>query len=165
MMDAQGGLKCVKSKGYLDYTPEQVVEYLSRSDAPKQYDEMFDSGGVVQELSMNVKFAYTCQKGQWPVQGRDYCRLGITRTLPDGKIVMSGFSHEHPNYPPKSKYTRGEIIIGGWIFIPEGKGKTQVLSINQVDPKGSIPKAIVNKAVKKRGFVVMKLSEAMAKYY
>ena len=166
-MDADGGLKSVKSQGVMKYTPEQVIEYLGREDAPKQYDEMYDGHGTLQELSLGTKFAYTTQKGQWPVQGRDFCRLAITRQYPDGTVIMSNFSHEHPDYPPNKKFTRGEIIIGGWILKPDPSNPkhTLAVSVNQVDPKGSIPKSLVNKAIKKRGFVVQKVSEAMNKHF
>lgn len=128
---------------------------------------MYEGQGLIQKLSMNCNFIYTCQKGQWPVQGRDFSLLTMSYEYPDGRIVLTRFSHEHPDYPPNKKYTRGEIINGGWILTPDPKNpnRTFAVLLSQVDPKGSLPKSIVNKAIKKRGFMVKKVAEVMEKHY
>jgi hypothetical protein len=165
-MDAEGGLKCIKGEGMINYSPQEVYEYLSREGVQKDYDDQFAEGGTIEELSMKVKYLFSRFKGVFMVSGRDFCFLGITVHFPDGRIIIAVSSAEHKDCPPVKKYVRAELIIGGWILTPDSddENKTFAQYISQSDLKGNIPKKIVNSVSEKQGLLVHKVNDAMKKY-
>lgn len=94
-MDAPGGLKCIKGEGYINFTAEEIAEYIRRDNVQKDYDDQFAEGGSVKKLSMNSGFVFNRFKGVMFVSGRDFCMLGIKINFPDGKIIIASKSHEH----------------------------------------------------------------------
>lgn len=71
-MDVEGGLKCIKGEGYINYTPKEIAEYLNRDNVQKDYDDQFAEGGTVQQLSMDTSFVFNRFKGVFMVSGRDF---------------------------------------------------------------------------------------------
>ena len=76
-------------------------------------------------------------------------------------------SVEHDDVPEVKKVVRGELIIGGWILDPdpEDEDKCYAYYIVQGDPKGSIPKWVVNMGAKSQGFIPYNINKAMHKHY
>jgi hypothetical protein len=165
-MDMPGGLKCIKGEGYIDFTAEQIAEYVRRDNVQKDYDDQFAEGGTVHNLSMNTGFVFNRFKGVMFISGRDFCMLGITIKFPDGKIIICSKSHEHDDCPPHKKYVRGEVVIGGWILVPDKNdpNRTYAQYISHSDLKGNIPKKIVNNVSEKQGILITKIEEAMKKF-
>lgn len=166
-MDAEGGLKCIKGEGVINYTPDEIAEYLRRENVQKQYDDQFIEGGTVVEYGMNVSVAFNRFKGVMFVSGRDFCMLAITIKLPDGRVVISSRSTTHDDCPPHKKYVRANLKIGGWILTPnkDQPGTTFAQYISQSDLKGNIPKKIVNSVCEKQGLNVSKIENAMKKNF
>lgn len=166
-MDAEGGLKCIKGEGFINYTPKEIAEYLKRENVQKDYDDQFAEGGTVQQLSMETSFVFNRFKGVFMVSGRDFCMLAIRLNMPDGRVIISSTSHEHEDCPPHKKYVRAELIRGGWILTPdkENPSRTFAQYISQSDLKGNIPKSIVNSVAEKQGLLVSKIEQAMKKNF
>lgn len=120
--DVQGGKKCTKGEGFVDFTPTQIFDFLQTPNIQKGYDDRFDEGGEVEALPMETSFQYNKFKGIMFVQGRDFCFISHKQVLEDGTIIVGASSCEHPDCPPVRGKTRGVIEIAGWIMRPEGKG-------------------------------------------
>jgi hypothetical protein len=78
------------------------------------------------------------------LKDRDFLTRGkVEADLKDRSMLMSMWSIEDPAYPP-GKYVRGEVQ-GFWkLKAVENGTKTFVIAEMHADPKGSVPKWIVN---------------------
>lgn len=68
----------------------------------------------------------------------------------DSSFFVSNFikdlarSVEHPSTPPIKGFTRAEMIFNAWFLTEQPNGLTKIVVIGHINPKGDLPKAIVN---------------------
>lgn len=53
-------------------------------------------------------------------------------------------SVEHPAAPPVKGCTRAEMIFNGWFITELPNGLTKIVVVGHLNPKGDLPKALVN---------------------
>lgn len=53
-------------------------------------------------------------------------------------------SVEHPAAPPVKGLTRAEMIFTAWFLTEQPNGLTKIVVIGHINPKGDLPKALVN---------------------
>eukprot|EP01016_Furgasonia_blochmanni_P020351 TRINITY_DN2269_c0_g1_i10.p1 TRINITY_DN2269_c0_g1~~TRINITY_DN2269_c0_g1_i10.p1 ORF type:complete len:201 (-),score=33.41 TRINITY_DN2269_c0_g1_i10:108-710(-) len=111
---------------------------------------MFLAYEKLEVLDENTDIFWERVKGKLIVANRDYTVLNHRLYLPDGTIVSSGHSVDRTaQRPPEKGDVRAEVILAGYIFIPiPGTETTKVIYVFQVDPKGMVPKTLVNLAAK-----------------
>jgi len=77
------------------------------------------------------------------VAKRDFVYRARARSLPDGSAKLEIASVHHPHAPP-TVGVRGELRDTSYLFVPKGPGATFVDVSVVTDPKGSLPKWVVN---------------------
>lgn len=77
------------------------------------------------------------------VAERDFVYRARARSLPDGSGLLEINSVQHPKAPPTIG-VRGELRDSSYHFIPKGPKSTLIDVVVITDPKGSLPKWVVN---------------------
>jgi len=161
-------IECSKGIGYVDAPPLVVSTLFNSPDWRSQWDGMYAKGEKIEVLDQFTSITYSAFAAPWPVSGRDFCALGRTVLLPskesEGEATANAGSSsstypvhtvftfsiniDHPNCPPRKPFVRGELMFCGvWVEAVEGQpNRSKVIYTLGSDPKGSIPKGIVNAA-------------------
>lgn len=72
-------------------------------------------------------------------------------------------SVEHPSAPPIKGVVRADMIFAAWILFKQPNGMTKIVMIGNMNPKGDIPKAIINTGYKFQAEGVKKALAHLAK--
>jgi len=89
-------------------------------------------------------------KGVWPVSPRDTCELLHWRVMEDGGAIFFHFSVADDAKPvdPSGTFVRADNIVMGYYLRPTEDGlATEVFSLMDSDPQGSLPAFLINQAV------------------
>eukprot|EP01016_Furgasonia_blochmanni_P039974 TRINITY_DN5043_c0_g1_i5.p2 TRINITY_DN5043_c0_g1~~TRINITY_DN5043_c0_g1_i5.p2 ORF type:complete len:145 (-),score=30.59 TRINITY_DN5043_c0_g1_i5:223-657(-) len=110
---------------------------------------MWEDFELLETLDKETDIIWEKVKGKLVVSARDYVVVNHRLTLADGTIISSGHSIDYPKRPVGPDSVRANVILAAWIFIPlpEQNG-SKAIYVFQVDPKGMIPKMVVNWASK-----------------
>ncbi|XP_023650775.1 START domain containing 14 [Paramormyrops kingsleyae] len=103
--------------------------------------ESFDIG----RLSANTDVGYYSWLCPKPLKNRDVVTLRSWRVKDDEYLIIN-YSVMHPKYPPRTDLVRAVSIITGYMLKVTGPNSCVFFYLSQGDPKGSIPKWLVNKA-------------------
>lgn len=80
-----------------------------------------------------------------PIKNRDVVSLRSWQTTDDEYIIIN-FSVKHPKYPPTKDLVRAVSMLTGYFIKPTGPNSCTFIYLSQADPKGSLPKWVVNRA-------------------
>eukprot|EP01137_Pigoraptor_chileana_P008819 Opistho-2@56171 len=150
------GINCMKGSGRVNAPPKMILEVVDGFKYKKEYDQLFKQGVNAEQLDELTRVGYMEYIGIWPTSPRDFVVMQSIRRLPDGGYVLAGVSVEHPDHPELSGFVRANIVCGGFVIRPvEGEPmKTDLVYVAQVDLRGSIPSAVVNKVTAAQPMVV-----------
>ncbi|XP_056624986.1 START domain containing 14 [Triplophysa dalaica] len=87
-------------------------------------------------------FSWMCPK---PLKNRDVVTLRSWQASEDEYVIFN-FSVKHPNYPPRKDLVRAVSLLTGYLIKPTGKNSCVFTYLSQADPRGSLPRWVVNKA-------------------
>eukprot|EP01016_Furgasonia_blochmanni_P005571 TRINITY_DN1216_c0_g1_i12.p1 TRINITY_DN1216_c0_g1~~TRINITY_DN1216_c0_g1_i12.p1 ORF type:complete len:203 (-),score=45.97 TRINITY_DN1216_c0_g1_i12:433-1041(-) len=151
----------LKGEGEIEATPQEVFNIIHDFEARPKYDEMFESGKTVLEVDANTLVRYESTKPPAAlVWARDYLIVVAVATMKEGSIVRATKSIEDSKIPPVDGYVRANVLAGGWVLRPiEGGAKTQAIYCFKVDPKGFIPKTVVNWGARSQVGVIDKIRQ------
>ncbi|XP_072293326.1 START domain containing 14 [Eucyclogobius newberryi] len=111
----------------------------------KKWDPTMMESFDIARLSANADvgyFSWICPK---PIKNRDVVTLRSWQVTDDEYIIVN-FSVKHPKYPPRSDLVRAISILTGYYIKPLGPNSCTFYYLSQADPKGSLPKLVVNTA-------------------
>eukprot|EP01137_Pigoraptor_chileana_P008106 Opistho-2@3734 len=77
------------------------------------------------------------------ITNRDFLNQRSWREYDNGEYIIINHSVEHELCPPKKNFVRANSILTGYWILPSDNGCT-IIWVTQTDPRGSLPKAIVN---------------------
>jgi len=143
-------LYLMKGYGTIHMPMETIKTLLLDFEEKARYDPMWITGERLEASQTAAdgtmyETLRMCFKSPGPVTNRDFVVFGIAKTLPDGTFVQVSKSITHPGAPEDRNYVRGELRASGFILKPIDGGKAaNVIYIVGVDPKGSVPKFVVN---------------------
>ncbi|XP_029367683.1 START domain containing 14 [Echeneis naucrates] len=103
--------------------------------------ESFD----IARLSANADVGYYSWNCPKPIKNRDVVTLRSWQVTDDEYIIVN-FSVKHPKYPPRKDLVRAISILTGYYVKATGQNSCTFIYLSQADPKGSLPKWVVNKA-------------------
>ncbi|CAD8137885.1 unnamed protein product [Paramecium octaurelia] len=158
-LNPQNELKINRIEAQVDVDPEAFISLVTNMTKKKEYDSNFEEGRVIEQLDQNTTIYYA--RGKPPVfivDARDFCVITRVYKLGDGHYLAITKSIEHPQAPLVKGIQRAEMIFAGWIVKKLPNGKTNIIMIGHMNPKGDIPKAIVNQGAK---FQVEGLNKAL----
>lgn len=154
----EGTLELIKSVGIINYDPESVSEYLFDLSNKKDWDEalietktLFDYG--------DLKIVQETFKAPWPVSPRDFVFI-IKKFRKNDNIFFLAQSIDI-GIPEQEGVIRGDCKAGGFYLKNIEDIATEMTYIVSVDPKGSIPTAIVNYVARQQVNNVNKIRVAM----
>jgi len=157
----------------VDAHPDTCMEYFKdpRMVFTKLFpniDRMFTHGKVLQVQSKDkalchANFKMPMPVGNMPARGirsRDFVWRQTVSKLSTGNVLVTASSTNEIAVPEQKGVVRGEIRTSGYYGrrIP-GKEASRVWYIVQADPKGFLPKWLVNLASQKQAQNALRLSE------
>ena len=155
----EGENQIIRSIGIIKHTPEEIAVYLQDNTTKKQWDGMLIASNPVKVFEGSFKIMYESFSAPWPVSNRDFVYACRTIERSDG-LMLVGKSID-AGVPEKDGLVRGEVIASAFYLKRIGENLTEVTYIVSVDPKGMIPKFIVNLVGKKQCSNVNKIRDAL----
>ncbi|KAM9358796.1 START domain-containing protein 10 [Symphorus nematophorus] len=127
-----------------DVSAETMYDVLHDLEYRKKWDtnamDTFDIG----RLTVNADVGYYAWRCPKPFRNRDVVTL--RSWLPIGKdYIIMNYSVKHAKYPPKKDFVRAVSIQTGYMIQYQGPNYCILTYLAQVDPRGSLPKWIVNR--------------------
>lgn len=163
--DPNGGeLNFSKGIGIIAGSPEMIRAMYCAPGTRPLWDEMYDTGEVIEQIDPNTTIGYAAFKAPWPVSGRDFCTIGRSIVNPDGSILVYHADYQHPKAPKKKGLVRGELIYSALYAkpIPGNPSKSEVIYAVGSNPKGSLPTNIVNAVNVKQPLCVARIGHVIA---
>ncbi|KAK0132898.1 START domain-containing protein 10 [Merluccius polli] len=116
-------------------------------DAPYRstWDHTMMESYDIARLSANADFGYYAWSCPPPLKNRDVVTLR-TWQVTDEDYVIVNFSVKHQKHPPRHAFVRAISILSGYLIKPTGPNSCSFTYLSKADPKGSLPKWVVNRA-------------------
>lgn len=136
-------LVAFRGEGVIDAPIARVaVVQMDLAHTPEWIERMKEARPL--ELIADNKFITYSHIGAPPlVSDRDFVNEVNVEYAPPSKIVYRIHGVEHPQ-APKSGYVRGQLLHSSFEFTAVEPNKTRVICEIHADPKGSLPKSVVN---------------------
>lgn len=141
--EIKDALPFIRSEGVLNYPAQTVIELVRDLDKRQDYDEIFESGKVVENIHNQLKIIYIKNKGKFLVSGRDFVQVTYSEVF-DGVYYQVSKSIESDKIPPVKGVVRAELKLGCWAVKPLSPDSCNVIFMVNFDPKGDIPDMIKN---------------------
>ncbi|XP_028904428.1 START domain-containing protein 10 [Ornithorhynchus anatinus] len=128
-----------------DVAAETLYDVLHDTDYRRKWDtnviETFD----IARLTVNADVGYYSWRCPKPLKNRDVITLRSWLPMGPDYIIMN-YSVKHPKYPPRKDLVRAVSIQTGYLIQSTGGRSCTITYLAQVDPKGSLPRWVVNKS-------------------
>uniref|UniRef100_A0A4W5R082 START domain-containing protein 10 n=1 Tax=Hucho hucho TaxID=62062 RepID=A0A4W5R082_9TELE len=111
----------------------------------KQWDPTMLESFDIARLSPNADVGYYSWMCPKPLKNRDVVTLRSWQVTDDEYVIVN-FSVKHLKYPPKKDLVRAISLLTGYLVKATGPNSCSFTYLSQADPKGSLPKWVVNKA-------------------
>lgn len=141
-----GSLHRVKGRVHMPDVPaETVYDVLHDLEYRKKWDANVIETHDIARLADNADVGYYSWKCPKPLKNRDVVTLRSWQILDQSYIIIN-FSVKHLKYPPRKDLVRAVSLLAGYLVQSTGPNSSILTYLAQVDPKGSLPKWVVNKA-------------------
>ncbi|KAJ3104729.1 hypothetical protein HDU97_008908 [Phlyctochytrium planicorne] len=150
-----------------DWTTQEVFSVIRSSNCRKHWDPRYDTGESIEHFNVDEALSYSVQKGTFPVAPRDLVTALFCKREPvdqGGRLYYYVTSVTDPTAPSEGRgRVRAEVALAGWVLRPvPGKG-LEASYIVQVDPKGSVPTALVKLVQVQTPLCIFEVSRYLAK--
>ncbi|XP_041845528.1 START domain-containing protein 10 isoform X1 [Melanotaenia boesemani] len=147
-----------------DVPAETLYDVLHDTSYRKKWDtnmiETYDIG----RLTVNADVGYYSWKCPAPLKNRDFVTMRSWLPLGNDFLIIN-YSVKHPQHPPKKDYVRAVSLLTGYLIQSNGTTGSTLYYLTQVDPRGSLPKWVVNRVSQFVGPKAMrKIYKASLKY-
>ena len=167
--DIKTAFPIMKCEGILQCSAKQVYEFMLTTDLKirRKWDASLLKFEIVKTISPTNHVVHFVYKTPFPVKSRDFCMQRILKedfSPTDGKVryAILGASVVDDIIPQSSKYIRGEILIGGFLLEEQTENVCKITSVNYIDPKGWIPKFVINLTKNRSLQTLLKFSEIIS---
>lgn len=152
------------------YSPASVFAVIGSS---KLWDEWYEDGNLVENLSDQVSLTYMCMKAGIGTRTRDLSLVEKVEATTDGSIYFCASSVDTPRVPTVPSRIRAHIELNGWvlqpIILPESTPgvsttATKVTYYLQVDVKTFVAEAISQRYLARRPLCITKIDSYLQKY-
>ncbi|KAE8584029.1 hypothetical protein XENTR_v10020794 [Xenopus tropicalis] len=130
-----------------DVSADTVYDVLHDTEYRKKWDINMIETKDIALLSANADVGYYSWKCPKPLKNRDVVTLRSWLVLPDSFMIIN-FSVKHKLYPPRKDLVRAVSLVAGYYIHSTGSNTCTLTYLAQVDPRGSLPKWVVNKSSK-----------------
>ncbi|XP_028272430.1 START domain containing 14 [Parambassis ranga] len=128
-----------------DVSAATMYDVLHDGQYRKKWDPAMLESFDIARLSDNADVGYYSWLCPKPIKNRDVVTLRSWQVMDDEYIIIN-FSVKHPKYSPRSDLVRAISLLTGYYIQPTGPNSCTFIYLSQADPKGSLPKWVVNKA-------------------
>ncbi|KAJ7337993.1 hypothetical protein JRQ81_010519 [Phrynocephalus forsythii] len=128
-----------------DLPPETLYDVLHDSHYRKKWDSNMIETYDIGRLTVNADVGYYSWRCPSPLKNRDFVTLRSWLPLGNDYMIIN-YSVKHPKYPPRKDFVRAVSLQTGYLIKATGKSGCILYYLTQVDPRGSLPKWVVNKA-------------------
>jgi len=135
-------LVAVKGDAIINGSAEKVYAVLINDEHLKDWVDRLKVSKVLEDISDKEDVMYQEYSLPWPLKNRDFVFRGKVYRDIEGKVHLEVKSEDHPNAPPTAG-VRGETF-GKYIITPLGKSQCKLEVEIFSDPKGKIPKWLIN---------------------
>lgn len=133
---------------FTDVCASTVFDVVHDTDYRRQWDKDMIEMVDICKLCVNNSVGYYAVKCPTPVKNRDCVFLCSWIAYPNMRdpqeYIMINKSVSHKDYPPKSSTVRAISILTGYHIKPLKGDQTEFTYLTQFDPRGSLPKWVVN---------------------
>lgn len=135
-----------KGTGIVNANIVKVLSVIRDDKMKPQWISDLRETYVLEDKSVTEKIEYNRTKTPWPLSDRDFVYHAIVSVdLKKGEVEVSLKSTTHPKAPVKKDVVRGELYGSRYFLRSIDGGKKTYLEVEILaDPKGRIPKWIVN---------------------
>uniref|UniRef100_A0A8C3BT84 START domain-containing protein 10 n=1 Tax=Cairina moschata TaxID=8855 RepID=A0A8C3BT84_CAIMO len=127
-----------------DVAAGTVYDVLHDGEYRRQWDTNVIACHDIARVAANANVGYYAWRCPKPLKNRDVVTLRAWQ-VEDGCHTIISFSVKHPKYPPRKDLVRAVALLMGYLVCPTGPSSCRLTYLAQVDPKGSLPKWVVNK--------------------
>jgi hypothetical protein len=129
----------------IDASMGKVVSVLSDTRRAKEWMDKLLEARTVRTVSESERVEYNRTAAPWPLADRDFLFGARASVDPANKrIVVTMSSVDDPTAPPLRGVVRGELKRSVWTLTAVDPEHTDVTIEIEADPRGAIPKWIVN---------------------
>ncbi|KAJ6655464.1 hypothetical protein lerEdw1_005165 [Lerista edwardsae] len=127
-----------------DVSPETLYDVLHDTHYRKKWDSNMIETYDIGRLTVNADVGYYSWRCPSPLKNRDFVTLRSWLPLGNDYIIIN-YSVKHPKYPPRKEFVRAVSLTTGYLIKATGSTGCILYYLTQVDPRGSLPKWVVNK--------------------
>ncbi|CAG09805.1 unnamed protein product, partial [Tetraodon nigroviridis] len=128
-----------------DVSAATMYDVLHDGQYRRNWDPTMEDSYDIARLSANADVGYYSWRCPKPLKNRDVLTLRSWKVTDDEYIIVN-FSIKHPKYPPTRNFVRAVSLLTGYFIKATGPSSCIFIYLSQADPKGSIPKVVVNTA-------------------
>ena len=151
--ESSSGLDILKIEFYIPRSPIQVLNFIynelvnihkrTNSDVVREYEEF-------RRYSDSTRIRYELIDAHVPgVAGREILYFGIKSEITENVFALIETSVEHPEKPVKKDCVRAEVHYA-LHFCEKLNDMCHVIALAYADPKGAIPKTLINLGLSRR---------------
>uniref|UniRef100_A0A672YYX5 START domain-containing protein 10 n=1 Tax=Sphaeramia orbicularis TaxID=375764 RepID=A0A672YYX5_9TELE len=131
-------------KGQINVTAETLYDVLHDTSYRKKWDTNMIDTYDIGRLTVNADVGYYSWKCPSPLKNRDFVTMRSWLPLGNDYLIIN-YSVKHPQHPPKKDYVRAVSLLTGYLIQSNGANCSTLYYLTQVDPRGSLPKWVVNR--------------------
>lgn len=140
----------VKAVAVIDAAITRIVDVLDNHAEHPQWVPYLEEARVLQSFSATEQLIYNRFDAPWPATDRDYVYRVHSRQGGDGVISYTMKSEASELMPEQPGIVRAELLAGIYTLTPVSETQTKVEFAFRADPRGSLPRWLVN--IIQRGF-------------
>lgn len=147
---SDSNIKLLRARAtFEDVSAATIFDVVHDTTYRKKWDKDMINMTEICKLCVNNTISYYAVKCPTPVKPRDCLFLSswlVTPHVRDAKeYIMINRSVSHKGYPPRKDMVRAISLNTGYLIIPTGPNSVDFTYISQFDPRGSLPKWVVNR--------------------
>jgi len=147
---ANSNIKLLKAfTTFSDVSASLVFDVVHDTEYRKKWDHDMIEMKEICKVSVNNTVSYYAVKSPTPIKSRDVVFLSSWIAYPNMRepkeYIMINKSVSHTAYPPRKDMVRAISINTGYLIRPTGATSCEFHYLTQFDPRGSIPKWMVNR--------------------
>ncbi|XP_072432861.1 START domain-containing protein 10 isoform X1 [Chiloscyllium punctatum] len=147
-----------------DVCSETLYDVLHDAEYRKKWDENMIETFDIGKLTVNADVGYYAWRCPKPLKNRDVVTLRSWLPMGSDYIIMN-YSVKHSKYPPRKERVRAVSVQTGYLVETNSANSSTLTYLAQVDPKGSLPKWVVNQSWQRLAPKAMKkIYKACLKY-
>lgn len=135
-----------KGDGVIDAPILRVISVLTDTSRSKEWVDRLVEASILEKVSPLERIQYNHIKTPPGLDDRDFvARAKLNIDVANKRMTINIQSTTHASKPAGANgIVRGELIGSSFLLVPLEGGKTRVITEIHADPKGDVPKFVVN---------------------